>query len=156
MPVALLAVAVVVPILRWSTLPKDRPGGWLILAMAWGAAGLVVMAPQMWKPRGWAPEQWTGPHYIIGLVGVTLGLLRSKFGPTAAGLFMLAFGAGLSVATTIASTRSSTWRISPVGYVGSFLVAFVLGGLGGRVVRQFGRFVDRDGRYVARPRATTS
>ena len=117
--------------------------------MAFAFGGLVIMAPQMWKPRGWAPERWTGvPAYLIGPNGLAMGWLRSRFGPTAAGIYALAFGAGLSVVTTVASAHSRTWRMSPAGFVASFVGALAVGVLAGLVVRQFGRLVDRDGQYV--------
>ena len=148
-PVALLAVVLFVPLLRWSTLPKDKPGGWLLLAMVVAAIGLVIMVPQMWKPRGWAPQQWDEiPAYYIGPQGLAMGWLRSHYGPVAVGIFLLAHGAGLSVATTAASAHSRTWRVSLVGFLSSFAVALAVGAVGGLVVRRFGRLVDRDGRYV--------
>lgn len=163
-PVALLAVGVLVPVLVWSALPRHRPGGWLLLAAAVAAAGVVVMAPLMRKPRGWAVERWDGtPVGFIGLGGLAMGWLRARFGPTATGLFALTFGAGLSVATTTASAHSSTWRLSPLGFVLSLLAAFGVAASCGLLVRRFGRLVDRQGRYVpprpgggARPHMSSS
>ena len=153
-PVALLAVGVAVPAARWSTLPSDRPGGWLILAIAWVAIGLVIMVPQMLKPRSWAPRQWEGSDYsffgIWGVVGVVLTQLRNKFGPAAAGLLMLALGVGVSVATTAASAHAANWHLSLLGIGLLVPAALVVAMLGGAGVRHYGRFVDRDGHYVPR------
>ena len=152
-PVVLDGVGVLVPALRWSTLPSDRPRGWLILPIACAAIGLVVLVPQMLKPRRRAPEEWDGSNYIGfglgGVIGVGVSWLRYRFGPAAVGLFSLAFGVGVSVATTIASTHSATWRLSLLGFVASGLGAFAVAALGGGVVRHFGRSVDRGGSYVA-------
>ena len=151
-PVSLLAVGIVVPAVRWSSLPADRPA-WLILTTFLEVIGLLILAPQMWKPRGWAVERWDGNPLFIGVGGLTAGVLRSKFGPTGSGLFVLAFGAGLSVATTVASTHSPTWRLSFLGGAATFVAAVGVAAAGGAVVRRFGRFVDTQGRYVPRPPA---
>jgi hypothetical protein len=148
-PVALLAVGVGVPAVRWSSLPADRPG-WLLLLVFGGAIALLILAPQMWKPRGWAVERWDGNPLGIWAGGLVAGFLRSKFGPTGSGLFVLAFSAGLSVATTVASTHSPKWRLSFLGGAASFLAAVGIAAAGGAVVRRFGRFVDAEGRYVTR------
>jgi len=146
-PAVLLIVGVAVPAIRWSALPRHRPGA-LIWALIVGVAGLLILLPQIWKPRGWAPEQWERPAYWMGALGVLLGWLRSRFGPVAAGLFLLALGAGLAVGITIASAHSGHWHISPAAAVGSILGALAVSVCGGLVARQFGRFVDREGRYV--------
>ena len=117
--------------------------------MASALFGLVIMVPQMWKPRGWVPARWTGlPAHWIGPSGLAMGWLRSQFGPTAVGIFALTFGAALSVVTTSASAHSPTWRLSIAGFVGSLAAAFAIAVLAGLVVRHFGRLVDRDGHYV--------
>ena len=151
-PIALLAVGIVVPAVRWSSLPADRPA-WLVLTTFVEVIGLLILAPQMWKPRGWAVERWDGNPLFIWVGGLTAGFLRSKFGPTGSGLFVLAFGAGLSVATTVASTHSPTWRLSFLGGAATFVAAVGVAAAGGAVVRRFGRFVDTQGRYVPRPPA---
>jgi hypothetical protein len=148
-PVALLAVGIVVPAVRWPSLPADRPA-WLVLTTFFEAIGLLILAPQMWKPRGWAVERWDGNPVGIWAGGLVAGFLRSRFGPTGSGLFVLAFGAGLSVATTVASTHSPTWRLSFLGGAASFLAAFGIAAVGGAVVRRYGRLVDTQGRYVPR------
>jgi hypothetical protein len=149
--VALVAVALVVPILRWSELPQDRPGGWLLVAMVFVIGGLLVMAPQMWKPRGWVADRWDGlPAHWIGPSGLAMGWLRSHYGPVAVGSYALAFGAGLSVVTTVASAHSSTWRVSFAGITASFVGAVAIGASAGAVVRRFGRLVDTRGQYVPR------
>ncbi|MBV8985369.1 MAG: hypothetical protein JOZ68_10885 [Acidimicrobiia bacterium] len=153
-PVALLAIGVGVPALSWSTLPSNRPGGWLILAISSMAIGLVIMVPQMLKPRGWAPRQWEGSDYsffgVWGFVGLVLTQLRNRFGPTAAGLLMLGLGVGVSVATTTASSHATNWHLSLLGFGLLVPAALVVATLGGAGVRHYGRFVDRDGHYVPR------
>ena len=151
-PAAILTVGLVVPAIRWSTLPRHRPGA-LIWAVLAGAAGLAILLPQIWKPRGWAPERWEAPAYWMGALGVLLGWLRSRFGPLAAGLFLLALGAGLAVGITIASAHAGRWHISLAAALGSLVGALAVSVSGGLTARQFGRFVDREGRYVP-PRQT--
>ena len=157
---ALLAIGVVLPALRWSTLPSRKLGPWLIVAIVWAAIGVVIMVPEMLKLRAWAPEEWTGPDRPgfgpWGLLVVPLSWLRSMFGPAAAGLFMLGLGVGVSVSATVPSTHSHAWRLSLVGVGASILAALFVASLGGAVVRHFGRFVDRDGRYVPRRRALST
>ena len=156
-PVALVAVGVFVPALRWSTLPSDKPGAFLLLAIGWTAIGIAALARQMWMPRGWAAEHYDSRFTGFGLVGlvvVPLSWLRSQFGPTATGLFALAWATGISVATSIASSHSRTWRLSLLAFIVSCVAALVLGALGGFVVRHFGRLVGHTGRSVPRSAAT--
>jgi uncharacterized membrane protein AbrB (regulator of aidB expression) len=125
--------------------------------MAWTAIGIATLARQMWMPRGWAAEPYDAAFTgfgIFGVVVVPLSWLRSQFGPTATGLFALAWATGISVATSIASSHSRTWRLSLLAFIVSCVAALALGALGGFVVRHFGRFVDSTGRYVPRSAAT--
>jgi len=50
----------------------------------------------------------------------------------------------------VASTHSSRWHLSAIGYAASFVAAVGVAVAGGAVVRRFGRFVDTEGRYVSR------
>jgi hypothetical protein len=123
--------------------------------MVWAAIGIIAMARQMWMPRGWAAERYDSAFTgwgLFGIVVIPLNWLRSQFGPTATGLFALAWAAGISVATSVASARSRTWRLSVLAIIVSCVAALAFGALGGFVVRRFGRFVDSSGRYV--PQAT--
>lgn len=148
-PVALLAVGIVVPAVRWSSLPADRPA-WLLLTTFVEAIGFLILAPQIWKPRGWAVEPWDGAPLGVWVGGLMAGFLRSKFGPTGSGLFTLSFGVGLSVATTVGSTHSPRWHLSLLAGAASFVAAIAVAVAGGAVVLRFGRFVDTQGRYVPR------
>jgi hypothetical protein len=149
-PALLLAAGTSVPAAEWASLPRHRPG-LLLLGFAGEVAGLLIVLPQVWKPRTWVPEPWTGPSYFIGVIGILLGWLRSKFGPTAAGLFLLASGAGLAVATSVASSHRTAWHLPAGAVVCSLLGAALIAVPSGSLVRRFGLFVDRDGRYVPRP-----
>lgn len=126
LPVALVAVGIGVPAAAWSQLPPPKPGP-MLLACVPAAIGVLVVLPQALRPVVTGSERFQGPLTTGYLPGLTVGLLQTKFGRLAVGIFFLSEAAGRTVALAATNLGDARWHTSfsltLAATAGSLLVA---------------------------------